>query len=330
MDFVKKRLLFAAHEAGAGSLLAQLIEQSPPSPTSQILASRVAQTYFHQSDLTVLSDDVTDNSLSHLIDDMSPDRVVLGASVGISIEKRLFTIAREKNVEIDVVVDHYWNLWQRFADPETAKPWRYVPDRIYVPAPACAQRLVTAGFPANRIEVFAHPSLKPNVRKADKSLRAQHCHALGIPSDAVIVLFISETLFVPDPKWVWDQAYEEDYHELLKALLEYSARHDLTKRVYVLVRPHPSEPATRWESLCQSVAGSAWLCVPSLDKDFLFAITDMAFGLNSMLMLEAAAVGIPTYSLHTFDSCPLSWLSTLRSEIVELENLQALAAIMPD
>jgi len=50
----------------------------------------------------------------------------------------------------------------------------------------------------------------------------------------------------------------------------------------------------RWKYLCKSVAGSKWLAVEDVNKKDLFLISDIVIGLNSMLLLEAAAAGLPS------------------------------------
>ncbi len=319
-DFTGKRLLLAAKEAGAGAMFAALVRDWQPEDGSVVIASQVAMPYFDGLPIRVITGDLSDEKLSELLISTKPGRVVVGASVGHTIEKRLFVAAQASGMEVDVFVDHYWNLWQRFADPDTAQPWKYMPSRVYVPAIVCAERLVTYGFPQERLRLFDHPLLGLEAVRYQEDLGSNLRINLEIPEDAVVVLFVSEYLFEIDPIWKWDQHCFEDYVELLSLLLRISTRSSSGRPVVVLVRPHPGEPQGRWDAMCNSISGSQWRNAGSIGKEALFSVADMVFGLNSMMLMEAAASGLPVYSYHSQLSDRDCWLSTIRPEIVELAN----------
>ncbi len=319
-DFKGKRLLLAAKEAGAGAMFAALVRDWQPEDESVVIASQVAMPYFDGLPIRVITDDLSDEKLNELLISIKPGNVVIGASVGRTIEKRVFAAAQASGMEVDVFVDHYWNLWQRFADPDTAQPWKYMPNRVYVPAVACAERLVTYGFPQERIRLFDHPLLGLKAVRYQEGLGSSLRINLKIPKDAVVVLFVSEYLFEIDPIWKWDQPCVEDYVELLSFLLKISARSSLGRPVLVLVRPHPGEPQGRWDAMCNDIKGSQWRNAGNINKDILFSAVDVVFGLNSMMLMEAAVSGLPVYSYHSQLSDRDCWLSTIRPEIVELSN----------
>jgi hypothetical protein len=319
-NFTGKRLLLAAKEAGAGAMFAALVREWQPEDGSVVIASPIAMPYFDGLPIIVIADDLSDEKLSELLISIRPDSVIVGASVGRSIEKRLYIAAQASGMEVDVFVDHYWNLWQRFADPDAAQPWKYMPNRVYVPAVACAERLVTYGFPQERLRLFNHPLLEPEATKHQECLDSNLRINLQIPEDAVVVLFVSEYLFEIDSQWKWDQPCVEDYVELLSLLLKISARSNSGRPVIILVRPHPGESQSRWDAMCNSISGSQWRNVGNINKDVLFSTTNLVFGLNSMMLMEAVASGLQVYSYHSQLSDRDCWLSTIRTEIVELSN----------
>jgi hypothetical protein len=67
--------------------------------------------------------------------------------------------------------------------------------------------------------------------------------------------------------------------------------------------------------------------VSDVPKEDLFIITSMAFGVNSMLLLEAATHGVPSYSHHIIKKNNQMWLSTLRNEILELGNFKEISEL---
>lgn len=320
LEFKSKRLLLAATEAGAGALLAALVRQWRPAEGSVVIASPVATPYFENLSLRVISEDMSDGEIDGLLASTMPDRVVIGASVGHSIEKRILTAAQSRGMEVDAFIDHYWNLWQRFADPDTARPWRYMPNRLHLPANICVERLVSCGAPAENVCVYDHPLLGRAATKRRTHLGCELRASLGIPKEAVVALFVSEYLFDTDPIWRWDQPHAADYVGLLSQLLNISAKSSLGRPVVVLVRPHPNEPRERWDALCNALSGSQWRNAANVSKEELLSVANLAFGLNSMLLLEAASSGLPVYSFHTQASPRDSWLSSIRSEIIELPD----------
>jgi len=319
-EFTGKRLLLAAKEAGAGALLAALARSWRPAVGSVVIANPVAAPHFEKLPVRVFSDDMSDAEIDDLVISTMPDRIVIGASVGSTIEKRVLTSARKAALEVDTFIDHYWNLWQRFAEPYTARPWQYMPCRIHVPAYACAKRLASCGCPTGNVYVYDHPLLGQEATRREKRLGRKLRAAWAIPEEAVVVLFVSEYLFEPDPLWNWDQPHAEDYTGLLSLLLKRSVVTNSELPVVVLVRTHPNEPHTRWDALCRSIPGSQWRNAAHISKEELLSVANLAFGLNSMLLLEAASSGLPVYSHHTQISPRDSWLSSIRSEIIELPD----------
>lgn len=327
--FSGQRLLVASKEAGAGSLLAALLRGWHPAEGSVVIASPVAAPYFDGIPVRVCADDLADDEITELITSMQPERVVVGASAGSSIEKRVLSIAQAAGLPVDTFIDHYWNLWQRFADPETARPWACMPERIHVPAEACRRRLVASGYPVENIVVFDHPLLtQAKTTKRDMARGREMRAHLRIPEDAVVALFVSEYLFEPDPLWSWDQPLAADFASLLSLLLLSSARRDLGRPLYILVRPHPGESSDRWDDLCRTITGALWRNAAEVGKEALLSSADLAFGLNSMLLLEAATAGLPVYSLHFQDSPRDSWLSSIRPEIREIPDEAAYQALL--
>jgi hypothetical protein len=319
-NFTGKRLLLAANEAGAGAMFAALVREWQPANGSVVIASSVAMPYFDDLPIRVISDDLSDEMLSEIVISTKPDSVVVGASVGLSIEKRLLVATQSVGMEVDLFVDHYWNLWQRFADTETAELWKYMPNCVYVPAIACAERLATYGLPQEMLRLFNHPLLELKVRKHQEFLDSNLRSNLEIPENAVVVLFVSEHLFEADSQWKWDQPCVEDYVELLSLLLKISAKSNSERSVVILVRPHPSESQSRWDAMCNSISGSKWRNVGNISKEALFSTANLVFGLNSMMLLESVARGLKVYSYHSRLSDRECWLSTIRPEIVELSS----------
>jgi hypothetical protein len=87
---------------------------------------------------------------------------------------------------------------------------------------------------------------------------------IKIPSEAIVALFVSEYLFESFPGFDWDQPSDEEFYDLLNALLLISSEMK-GKPIYILVRCHPNENSDIWISICISIVGANWINVISMD-----------------------------------------------------------------
>ena len=112
-NFKNKKILFGVKEAGAGSLLAELIKNIKPNKQSLVLSSSIASIYFEEIDIEVkiIDKEISNKKIGDTIDLLSPDYVLVGASAYKSIEKQLITESKVRNYKVVSFIDHYWNLW---------------------------------------------------------------------------------------------------------------------------------------------------------------------------------------------------------------------------
>lgn len=323
-----RRLLLGAKEAGAATLLAALATDWQPAPGSICLTTEAGAPFFAGGPLArhveiVPRDGLEPEWLRERLKHVAPAAIAVGASAGRSIEKQLMRAGEAAGIPVHAFVDHYWNLWQRFADEDTARRWAYLPDRIYVPAMACRDRILAQGCPATRVEVFRHPLLDRRTAPAAMD-RARAREALAIPQDAVVAMFVSEYRFGTSQLWQWEEPAQADIEGLLRILLAGAeqSRLDGTVKPLVLIKMHPAE-SHEWEWVRAPFSADLAQVVHGFDKGSLFAAVDSAFGLNSMLLLEVANAGLPAYSFHSTAGPTGTRLSSIRPEIVELSTVEA-------
>jgi len=328
--------LIVAAEAGAGSLLAALVERALGSgeltAESRILGAPPAARFLRGCGLSLtVRESVDPGDVSGLLDELDPTVVWTGAGAGRTIEKVVTEVAAACRIPVHAYVDHYWNPWQRFADPRTGERWRWLPDTIFVPHRRSLDRMVAAGCPRERLRVFHHPLLLPGRIRRTPEERSAARRDLGLDDGSRAVLFVSEYGFPASPHWEWDQPPEQDIVALAQRLLKGAAASfdhgSALHRPVILVRPHPAEERD-WAAICASYPGTCWRLVPTLDKAALLGASDVVFGLNSVLLLEAAVSGLRAYSYHESCRRPESWLSSLRPEVEELASPSAVRAVL--
>ncbi len=329
-----RRIVVCAKEAGAGAYLAALLVQAKlPAERMRIFARPEAAVFFEQAGLkcTVVHEGDEQAVMMRVFGQVAdflafaPDLVLVGASAGASPEKALILEARRRGVPVYSFVDHYWNLWQRFAHEQTAERWFYLPDRIYVLNESLRARLVALGCPPEVAAVHAHPVLAGAMPVTMSRSKARG--ELKIPDGARVALYVSEYVFAEDPLWKWDQPSEDDIRGFLAALLQAAAG-----LAVVVIKLHPAESVDRWDALLGGQEPASYRVVKQFDKSGLFEAADVVFGLNSMLVLEAMRAGKLAYSFHPQTGGPgadrSAWLSEIESGLVELGSVEELEKVL--
>jgi hypothetical protein len=319
-------VVVAAKEAGAGALLTALLAAQPQLPRILALVEAPADRYFDTLGIEV--ERVARDSggawavdIERLLAAVAPARIVVGASAGATIEKELIDAGARHRIPVVAMVDHYWNLWQRFAGATPRDRWRYRPDIIYVPDDRCVARLKELECPVADIRSFRHPHLAAAPDRRTPALRQAGRERLGFSQDDVVILFISEYVFADEEGWQWDQPTDNDIEELGQELAAIAA--ELSRReqsVRLLVRPHPSERRD-WGTIL-AAGGDRVVIDRSLDKPTMFSVADVAVGLNSMLLAEAAEACVPVYCRFPSSAYTGPKLSDFRRAIIELKTPQ--------
>jgi hypothetical protein len=323
-QFESGPIIVAAKEAGAGSLLATLLSCTKAKSTAVVLTQEPADRYFVDADIEPIRVHLDAGGwsvrLNEIVAETRPQRIIVGASAGRTIEKTLIDLARQNGVPAIAVIDHYWNLWQRFAGDRANDRWRYQPEVIYVPHPWCRQRLIELGCPVRDIRLFQHMVLDAPISPRSRELRRDKRALLRLSDQDVVILFVSEYGFQGQREWAWDQPAEEDIETLALELLEIATGLAAAGvAIRLLVRPHPAEHRD-WSALLEGSKPGIISVDRSSDKATLFALSDIAFGLNSMLLAEAARNGIPSYCRFPSGSYKGPKLSDFCGTITELKT----------
>jgi hypothetical protein len=101
---------------------------------------------------------VTDADLAAQFD-RRPDLLVVGTSVGMSLEKRATAMARTRGIPVIAILDFWSNYVLRFSDPGTTN-LAYLPDTILVMDQECKREMIQEGFDPKRIIVTGSPAFE--------------------------------------------------------------------------------------------------------------------------------------------------------------------------
>lgn len=194
-----------------------------------------------------------------------------------------------------VVLDQ-WKGLDRFFDAEglVRVP---CPSRIAVAADSIADSLIEAGIPEQQLVVVGHPSLAACAEKtflAGLPSRMALRERLGIDAEVRVYVMASEGVHSGHQGWMGCDSRcrklfscESQGRPLWNHLLEKES-HEAS---LFLLRPHPSD---------SNIASDNILSVPwdRLDDKSLLVLADRVYGISSMLLLQAAALGIETVNLQ--------------------------------
>jgi hypothetical protein len=317
-----RKIVVCAQQAGAAAVLAPILTARPGGFSGKIYAYPPAAPFFEKAPIDCVIPDKTDaGKAAAILKAEAPEAVLVGSSIGYSLEKTLIVESLRRGIPVFCFVDHYWNLWQRFAHHRTAARWHYLPSRIYVIDRQSRQRIVELGCPAGLVRVHPHPVLDAIRTQPAQLSPAKTRQELQVSSDAKLTLFISEWEYRNSGKWQYEQPKRADVLHLLLTILrivEQLRRKGGPKRV-VLIKTHPAENVS-WERHLRPFDAASYRIISQFDKASLFDACEAVFGLNSMMMLEALARGRKVYSLHKERTSPQHWLSTWNPRIHELRT----------
>ena len=103
--------------------------------------------YFKMNSLNahVLSGELL-NQIDEILESRRPQAVLLGTSLGHSIEDDFVAACRRREIPTVAFLDS-WNLYsERFSDPETGEFFKYCPDRICVTDTWARDEMLEEGF----------------------------------------------------------------------------------------------------------------------------------------------------------------------------------------
>lgn len=240
--------------------------------------------------------DVTQEDAEKILADNKPSVVLLGSDAQRHVEKRFLRAAVKLNIPTAMSIDFWANYKSRLTD----ESGMVLPDIINVVDEEMKSGLREVGVPPDRIFVTGSPALEQSCKNIVSVSASDIRHIrqeLGIGQTDVAVLFASSP---SSPDDFNEHLTMHDTHSLvpfLEDLLGELAQFSLQAgvRVHVVIRPHPRETNSAFDKLKSDHVGL--LIDASIPVPLAMAMADCVIGLDSMFLLEAAAVGKSTISL---------------------------------
>lgn len=293
------RLLFAAHDPGGANVLRTVIEHFAGRGGCVLVLAllgpareriRIERPNVCRARLPVTAtpdfpneQSTTPAAVSALFREHRFDWVLTATSYNSNLERLVLAEARTHGIPAAAIID----FWSGYVSRFTLDSRLVYPDVLFVTDAKMARELeatappaaiVTAGNPHLRELAESHAATPAPARETDQ---------------APVIRFFSENIrhYFPD----------RPLHEfaIVEKILHFLADRAIPCRL--LVRPHPMESPEPWldffkRMTAQNLGGIITLALDTLPLPQVLAEHFVAVGITSMVLLETAVCGIPTFS----------------------------------
>lgn len=267
---------FVLKQAGTANALLPLIEKLKDKGTSVdvLTYDRAAQMCAKNGLVTIKISDFSE-AVVHFKE--NPSQIVItGTSLQSEDDGKLWAELHRAKIRTIAYVEQWCNLFERFDKVEA------LPDQVWVIDEIALKRLVEI-FPtlSNKAQISGSPALEVSKSFTIEEIKKRNKTAF----------FISQPLREDDGKTSF-QGYSQFHNfELLKKTLS----SDWKLKIFL----HPIDTKNDWMKFFSSSELSGIEFVENGDKNALMEEAGLIVGLTSILLVEAAAAGLPVVSLQS-------------------------------
>ncbi len=222
-------------------------------------------------------------SVRAALDRLAPGLVVSGTSYD-DFERTLWRLARERGTRSLAAIDTWTNLRRRFLSADGTE---VQPDAIGVVDEPMRDRILGEGWCRVPLHVTGQPHLEAVVRRLG-GRRAQRK-----PTDTPLLVFFSESL----RRDYGGEGAGYDQFTVADALVPALAG---LGPLTLVIQPHPRDDRGEWEAWVRGRRPPDGVALTLGDEgtESLLVACDGAIGMTTMVLVEAALLGVPVLSLQ--------------------------------
>lgn len=318
----KADILFFVEDPGPANYVASLpylLEKK--GLHSIVMSAGLAKEYLFRRNVT-LHEFPSSVTVDEIMESVRPRVLVVGTSENKNtMGLELIDAASAHGITTVGVIDASMNAEFRFRG-HGATPLAHAPDWLLVPDELTKEVFVATEFPESHIVVCGHPNydyvLGVAAKLAAQGVKNLRKYILPDAKDKKVVVFVSEgsaRLKLLSPKLSIEEytfrgrgagtgRTEIVIEEFLDALRLVSPR------PYVVLRPHPKDVEADYSIYLDEFD---YFDNTSMPLELVYS-SDLVVGTTSMLIMEAALMGIPTLSLVPRE-VEKTWLASIRAGI---------------
>jgi hypothetical protein len=272
---------------------------------------RYAEAGLPHLDILSTIDEIRPDSVEKFLCELSPDFVITGTSAEDFTEKYLWRAAGHLGIPSFAILDQWTNYGIRFSpwglanSPayEAAPVHPFLPTRIIVMDEWAREEMARAGVvDRTRILPLGQPYFETLLSRRDALPSAAKLRArLGLATDDFLITFVSEPLSCdygedPDRGEFWGFTERTIFRSLRDALGHVVP--GTGRKVRLVIKLHPRETSHNYGGLVEmQLPGVVITLDRSANPLELLHASDLACGMSSMMLIEAAIIGTPVISL---------------------------------
>jgi hypothetical protein len=285
-------VLVVARDAGAASALAPvvsaLLDEGAMSP--EIVAWGPARAEFEAEGLAVRSfpEEPQTHEIDVLLTSVAAAGVLSGTSLRAELDGRFWAVAHAAGIPSVALLDHWKNYTERFT---VQSPFDALPTMIAVMDSVAEHELIALGCPGDRVRVTGQPRFDALVGATDPGLRARARAALGIEASRRVAVFASQPRGIP-----YDEGGGFTQADALSAFLD--GLQNVAPDALALVKLHPVEQLEPIVASVSTRSGPETRVLKHGSTLELAGVADVFCGMTSIVLLDAALLGVPTISIR--------------------------------
>jgi hypothetical protein len=285
-------VLVVARDAGAASALAPVVialaDDGALRP--QIIAWGNARTVFEAEGHTVRSfaEEPEPQEIHALLVSIGASIVLTGTSLMVELDRRFWSAAGAAGIPSVALLDHWKNYAERFT---VVTPFDVLPTAIAVMDDVAARELIALGCPPGCVHVTGQPRFDDLLCVAPARLREHARTSLRIDPSRRVAVFASQPRGVP-----YDEGGGFTQEEALAAFLDALA--EVAPDALAIVKLHPLEQTELTAAVVAARSANEVRLLVDGWKRELAAAADVFVGMTSIVLLDAALLGVPVVSIR--------------------------------
>ena len=153
----KRNILFVAQDPGGWNALSPVVAKVNKQHHVTLLLAQESVAIVQKEKREYM--DCTNfkvSKLKNLFFSCKPDIIVVGTSMGNSLEKKMIVLAKKSRIPVIAVVDFWTHYADRFCTPHK-NDWKYLPDIVCAIDTRMKRNMVKCGIPARLIQITGNP-----------------------------------------------------------------------------------------------------------------------------------------------------------------------------
>lgn len=274
-------VVFCASDPGGGQAIRRVASTMSRAHEVTFLAGGATRTVLKSHEQAWEDGDAMDDeTLAGRLQTLNPAAIILGTSAGSTLDKRVGRWAASLGVPRVGVLDYWSNYAMRFTD-ESGNAWRDFPDVLCVMDDHAADALAALGVSRDALRITGNPQFDEFVLSQD-AWRPQQGR----------ILFASQPLELMERAGMASYGYTErdvmtDLARLVPAL---------PADFHLAIRRHPKEDLEAFRDLMECAPKGRLVDDAISDPAHSIVSSHIVTGMHSMLLFQAAMMGIPTLS----------------------------------